>query len=417
MHSIEETAILNSSTSQFVLSNGLRCVHIADSSVAEMAGVFINAGSADDPADRHGLAHFVEHTVFKGTKRRSSWHINNRMEAVGGELNAYTSKEETFIYAVGPQGCTERAIELIADLVADATFQTREIDIERGVIADEIDTYLDSPSDAAYDDFEDMLFAGTPLGHNILGSRESIAAITGDDCRRFVEMNYTADNMVAFYIGAASRARVEQLCERHFGQITRLKPTPPPVSVPEPGLFNAARKIDSHQANTVGGSLTAGRCSPHRTALLLLANITGGTGMNALLNLELREKRGLVYSVESSTSFYRDTGMFTVSYGCDPHNEQRCRRVASTLLQSRLERFLTPRRIEAAKKQFIGQTVMRYDYRDTRAFNAARSLFFDGDACSLPRFIENVKSIDAETLRTVAESTFSPERFCWLTLQ
>lgn len=400
----------------YTLENGLRCVHIADRSAVEMAGVFVNAGSRNDPPHLPGTAHFVEHTIFKGTTRRSSWHVNNRMEAVGGELNAFTSKEETFVYTIGPRGCAARAIELLADLVGNATFPEREIEIERGVVVDEIDSYLDSPADAVYDDFEDLLFAGSALGHNILGSRESVGRITADDCRRFLNDNYTPENMVLFYTGAAPAARIRHLAERCFGALRRQAPAVRAATVPVAERFDCSRSIDAHQANTVTGVRCGGRNWDGRLALQLLTNILGGPGMNALLNLELREKRGLVYSVEATSTFFSDCGMFTVAYGCDPSNERRCRQIVRSVIESRLEPVMSPRRLAAAKKQLIGQTLLRNDYRDTFSFNMARNVFFKGRPADISEYTSRISELTADSLRPLIDDLLRPESFSTLTL-
>lgn len=382
-----------------------------------MAGVFVNAGSASDPDGHPGLAHFVEHTIFKGTRRRSSWHINNRMESVGGELNAFTAKEETFVYTIGPKGSTSRAIELLADLTIGATFPEHEIDVERGVITDEIDSYLDTPAEAVFDDFEDLLFAGSPLGHNILGSRRSVESIGPADCREFIRQNYTADNMVLFYVGPASASRFEALARRHFASLPQSAPIArTAANPPKRKPFDESRAINSHQANTVCGVLTGGRCCPDRVELRLLANILGGPGMNALLNLELREKRGLVYSVDASTTFYTNCGMLAIAFGCEPSNEKRCRNLIAGLLASRLPAMLTPRYVEAAKKQFIGQTILRNDYRDLRAFAAARSAFYSGgNPQPLSAYLDSVRAITPERLRDVAARYLDPAAMSRLT--
>lgn len=402
----------------FTLENGLKCVHIADNSDVELSGVFINAGSRNDPASCPGVAHFVEHTVFKGTARRSSWHINNRMESVGGEINAFTSKEETIIYAVAPRGNCGRAVELIADLVANASFPTREIEIERGVVIDEIDSYLDSPADSVFDDFEDSLFAGSSLGHNILGTKESVRAITTSDCKEFIASNYTPSNMVFFYAGPATRANLHRHVDRWLGSIARPDTTPLRNDYHANERFDLTKSIESHQANTVMGAAIDGRFSPLRPAYLLLANILGGPGMNALLNLELRERRGLVYSVDASTTFYTDCGMFAIAFGCDPDNEARCRSIVSDVLTSKLPSHLNERRLEAAKRQFLGQMRLRNDYRDSFSFNAARSLFYYGAAAvGAANFEDSIKRVTLDELRHIANRVIAPDSLSILTLR
>ncbi|MBO5243545.1 MAG: insulinase family protein, partial [Muribaculaceae bacterium] len=319
------------------LQNGLQCVIRYSTRTAEYCGLAINAGSRDDFAGMEGLAHFVEHTIFKGTSHRRAGHILNRMESVGGELNAYTTKELTMIYSVFPPKNLQRAMELIADLVAYSRFPDSELKKEREVVADEIDTYLDMPSDAVYDDFEDLVFAGSSLGHNILGSKKSIELFTPETCREYVSRNYVPGNMVLFYQGPEKPDKVINMAIRYFGVLNH--PVPErnrckPLCV-DP--FDVTRNIDSHQAHCVIGGRIPDMYSSHRTAIALLTNVIGGPGMNSLLNVALREKRGLVYGVEATAQFLTDAGLFTIYFGCDPEDASRCARLVDSVLRHVLD--------------------------------------------------------------------------------
>ncbi|MCM1111285.1 MAG: insulinase family protein [Clostridium sp.] len=394
------------------LPNGMRVIDIAaPESATDLCGVFIGAGTRDEPESRHGLAHFVEHTIFKGTTRRRAWAINNRMEAVGGELNAFTSKEETFVYAVGPAGTSARATELVADLIANATFPGREIDIERSVICDEIDSYRDTPADAVYDDFEDRLFAGSSLGHNILGTRDSVSEITSEDCRRFIDIFYTPGRMVAFHIGRTGPSRFLRQAESAFSLINRPENPLQRHSPPEVTRFDTVERHDSHQANTVIGCRLPGRDSSDRAALALLTNIVGGPGMNSLLNYELRERRGLVYSVDASMTLYSDCGMFAVAYGCDPEDDRRCRDLVRKVLRNRLHDFLTPRRVSAAIKQYLGQLTVSSDNRESLAFRQARSMLYRGRPTESGETASEIASLTPASLGRVASEWLDPGRF------
>lgn len=267
-----------SDISYHTLPCGMRMVHVHSRGAATaIAGITARVGSRDDGPEAHGIAHMVEHNIFKGTERRSSWHIINRMEAVGGELNAFTTKEETVVYSIYPAGNTARAAELIADLVQNSQFPQRELDKERQVIADEIDSYLDSPADAVYDDFDDLLFAGSSLGHNILGSKEDIGKITSEQCRAYLRQHYTADNMVAFYSGPEALARVLATFATRFNP-----PQSPSASTstaaqpPHTAPFHVRRSIDSHQDHNIIGARLPGMFSPERHCFALLTNILGG---------------------------------------------------------------------------------------------------------------------------------------------
>lgn len=258
------------------LSNGLRLVHLHQrASGAGFFGIAVRAGSSNETEDKFGLAHFVEHTIFKGTRRRSSWHVINRMETVGGELNAFTTKEETVVYSVFPSGCAARAIELIADLASESQFPARELDKEREVVTDEINSYRDTPSEAIYDDFEEYFYAGTPLAHNILGTPESVKGLDSGDCRKFLRDFYTADNMVAFYSGPQALSRIAPLAEKHFYALPARAAQRTGTESGAAQRFDISTAISSHQCHCLLGAGVPGLYSDKRHAVSLLANIIG----------------------------------------------------------------------------------------------------------------------------------------------
>ncbi len=360
--------------------SGLRLIALHRPGAAMgIAGIDVHVGSRDDDPGHHGLAHFVEHTIFKGTRRRSSWHIINRMEAVGGELGAFTTKEETVVYSLFPGGSPARAAELVADLAANSQFPAAQLDREREVVADEIDSYLDTPSDAVYDDFDDLLFAGSPLGHNILGNREALARFDSDICRRYLARWYVPANMVAFYAGPMRPDRAIAILERTLSAALPAGAAPArPSGIAAAPHFERDRSIGSHQSHTVAGARIPGLGDPRRHTIGLLTNILGGPGMNSLLNVELRERRGLVYNVEASTVMYTDTGAFTVYYGCDPDDEPRCRRLVTDTVARVADGYLTPRRLDLARKQYLGQMVVGSENTESRITAMARSLLLTG---------------------------------------
>lgn len=298
------------------LSNGMRLVARATSLPVEHCGVIINAGSRDEGPELHGLAHFVEHTIFKGTGSHKAAYVRDRMELVGGELNAYTTKEETAIYSTFPAGHLNRALALIAEMVTDANFPDTELSKEKLVVGEEIDTYLDTPSDAIFDDFEEIVYEGSPLAHNILGTRESLARFTSADCRRWLEERFTPGRMVFFYSGLTDPDKVFNLADKYFRGLTRpdtaLDRAVPPVNAPFERI-NDSR--ESFQAHTIIGTRIPGLLDPGRLDVALLANILGGPGMNSLLNVALRERYGLVYSIDASTSLMSDNGLLTIYFG------------------------------------------------------------------------------------------------------
>lgn len=398
------------------LSNGLMMVHRRCEGPVEYCGLTVNAGSRDETPDRHGLAHFVEHTIFKGTDRRRSWHIINRMEAVGGELNAFTTKEETTLYSVFPAGNLARAVELQADLVTRSRFPRPEIDREREVVADEINSYLDSPSEAIFDDYDDLIYAGSELGHNILGTTASIEAFTPGTCRDYLSRYYVPSNMVFFYMGGATPEKAFRVAERHLAPLDHPMPERrriTPATVPN---FNITRPIDSHQAHTIIGARIPGIHSDRRYAIALLSNMLGGPGMNSLLNVALRERRGMVYTVDTSTALYTDCGTFTIYFGCDPGDTSRCLRIVNNLLRRISDSPVSSRTLTAAKKQYLGQLTVASDNREHLALSTARATLYHGRAIAPEEVAERINAVSPQELNEAA-SLIIPERCSTLTLR
>lgn len=391
------------------LSSGLRIVHRRDKGApVDYCGVMAGVGARDDGADTPGLAHFVEHTIFKGTLKRSAWHILNRMESIGGELNAYTTKEETVVYCAAPASHHLRAIELIADLVCNSRFPEAELRKERDVVADEINSYLDSPADAVIDDFEDLIYAGTPLGHNILGTEEALPRFTPERCREYLLRSFNASNIVVFYCGPASPERIAKVVEKYFAPLPAGSPVcRTPLSLPEPG-FDRTRQLPLHQAHVAMGAIAPSMRSPERFAFSLLNNIIGGPGMNSLLNLDLREHRGLVYTVEASLGLLSDTGLMCIYFGCDPEDAERCRRLILDRLSSLASEPLSERYVTAAKKQYIGQLTVASDNRESTIISSARAAMAYGGISPSSALIERISAITPEMLRSAAEKIANP---------
>lgn len=392
----------NENVTYATLACGLRMVHRHYAGLTEYCGVTIDAGSRDDGMETPGLAHFVEHTIFKGTSHHAANYIINRMETVGGELNAFTTKEETSVYAVMPAGNVARAMALLADIITDSTFPSREIDREREVISDEIDSYLDSPAEAVYDQFEDLIFSGNQLGHNILGTHDSIRGIDTCTCRNYIRRLYTAPNMVLFYMGPVSANRFFKLAEKHFSTLNPDAPVKSRTTPSQCAPFVRNESIDSHQAHTVMGVHVPGLHWDGRFALALCTNIIGGPGMNSRLNVALRERRGLVYTVEASTSLMSDCGLTTIYYGCDPDDTDRCMRLVNTELRKLAESPLTERALEAAKRQYLGQLAISSDNKENLALAMARATLHYGRTSSTAETTGLISAISAEQLRDAA---------------
>lgn len=402
-------------TTCFSLDNGLRCVHRQVPGAADCCGVIIDAGSRDEPTPDQGLAHFVEHTIFKGTSRRKSWHIINRMESVGGELNAYTTKESTAVYTLAPRGNLARSVELLADLIASSSFPAAELDKEREVVADEIDSYLDMPSEAVIDEFDELFFAGNPLAHNILGTEKTVATFKSADCRRWLDTRYSPSRMVFFYSGAMNVRQVAQCVSRHFSALNRtehpLMRTQPDAVAP----FDAERPVGSHQAHTLMGCPIGGMGSDDRFAMSLLTNIVGGPGMNSLLNVALRERRGLVYNVEAMTTRYTDCGVFAVYFGCDHADTRQCTDLTLDIISSLRTQPLTPRRLLAAKRQFAGQLALASENRENDALAMGKAVLYHGSVLEPSEMRRRIDELTADDLYRCAQQ-LDPARFSRLTL-
>lgn len=377
-------------------------MHITTANQVAWCGLAINAGSRDESEGQHGLAHFVEHTIFKGTTHRRAWHILNRMERVGGELNAYTTKEGTMLYSVFPHQHLERAIDLLADLVQWSVFPQEELDRERDVVLEEAASYRDTPSDAVYDDFEDLLLARSELGHNILGKKEDLQNLTRQDCMHYLKTLYVPGNMAFFSVGPERPERVFRWAEKYFGGMSHAQAPRQRVVPPVVAPFKHCIHIGTHQAHTIVGARVPDMNHPLRHALMLLNNILGGPGMNSLLNVELRERRGYVYTVESALTLLSDCGWLEIYLGCDADDVRSSLHVIDRIT-SRLSRELLPeRRLEAYKKQYCGQLVVAADNTEFLAMRAGRGLLYHGHVAAVDDTIARIQAVTPEEITQVA---------------
>ena len=346
--------------------NGLRVILQQTSSQVAYCGYAVNAGTRDEEPDTPGMAHFIEHMLFKGTTHRKAWHILNRMEYVGGDLNAFTNKEETVIYCSFMKQDFSRAAELLTDLVFHSVFPEHEMEKECEVIIDEIKMYEDTPAELIFDDFEDLIFAGHPLGRNILGNAEYLRSYGKADADVFFHHYYKPDNMVFFVMGNYTIEQVIREVEKCTYEIA----TDPVVLYRQQPSFSPARRLNinkqSHQAHVMMGGRAYDGKSNKRVALNLINNILGGPGMNSRLNIALREHRGLVYEIESNYTPYTDIGTFSIYFGCDHDDVERCIDLVFKELKLFREQRLSDSQIRVAKKQFIGQIgVSSYNKRST----------------------------------------------------
>ena len=392
------------------LSNGLRIIHLPTNSQVAYCGFAVNAGARDEQTHEHGLAHFVEHTLFKGTRKRKAWHILNRMENVGGELNAYTSKESTFIYAIFMDKDFKRAVELMSDLIINSQFPENELKKECEVIIDEIQSYEDSPSELIFDDFENLLFDGHPLGHHILGKKSTLKSFDTGNGKSFLEHFYVAENMVFFSMSQHDFKQILKIAEHYLMQIPSRK-TPilrekPPVVLPQ----HIQKKKQTHLSHVIIGGRTYDMYDKNRYPLFLLNNIVGGPGMNSRLNVLLREKNGLVYQIESNITSYTDTGVFTIYFGTDPKNRERAISLVEKEIASLRSNKLTTTRLAAAKKQAIGQLGIAGDNKESLFLGLGKSFLHYNRYETLPEVIAKIEQITAEQILETANEILYPNK-------
>ena len=443
----------------YTLDNGLRIIHLPSDSQVVYCGYQINAGTRNEEPGEEGLAHFCEHVTFKGTERRKAWHILNCLESVGGDLNAYTNKEGTVYYSAILKEHIARAVDLLSDIVFHSVYPQAEIDKEVEVICDEIESYNDSPAELIYDEFENILFKGSPLGHNILGTAEQVRAFKTEDALRFTRKLYRPDNAIFFaygdidfkklvkLIGRAladdeSGKLAEEGCHADFAddadfsgdtgisegrdsENTQMSQAPQMTQISR-GAMDSRDSMDSpagqtiviqkntHQAHVMIGTRAYDVNDDRRMPLYLLNNMLGGPGMNAKLNLALREHNGLVYTVESTMVSYGDTGTWSIYFGCDEHDVKRCLRLVRKELDKFMQKPLSDAQLKAAKKQIKGQIGVACDNRENFALDFGKSFLHYGWEKNVDRLYEQVDAITATQIQAVAQELFDKDRLTTL---
>lgn len=444
----------------YTLDNGLRIIHLPSDSKVVYCGYQINAGTRNEEPGEEGLAHFCEHVTFKGTERRKAWHILNCLESVGGDLNAYTNKEGTVYYSAILKEHIARAVDLLTDIVFHSVYPQAEIDKEVEVICDEIESYNDSPAELIYDEFENIIFKGSPLGHNILGTAEQVRSFKTEDALRFTRKLYRPDNAIFFAYGdidfkklvklirkaladddsgkvAENAANsVGKLAEEKLPQISQITQisggensitteksvssvkSVGPENYPSVGKEIAGQTIvmqkNTHQAHVMIGTRAYDVNDSRRMPLYLLNNMLGGPGMNAKLNLALREHNGLVYTVESTMVAYGDTGIWSIYFGCDEHDVKRCLRLVRKELDKFMQKPLSEAQLKAAKKQIKGQVGVACDNRENFALDFGKSFLHYGWEKNVDRLYEQVDEITAEQIQAVAQELFDKDRLTTL---
>ena len=440
----------------YTLDNGLRIIHLPSDSKVVYCGYQINAGTRNEEPGEEGLAHFCEHVTFKGTERRKAWHILNCLESVGGDLNAYTNKEGTVYYSAILKEHIARAVDLLTDIVFHSVYPQAEIDKEVEVICDEIESYNDSPAELIYDEFENILFKGSPLGHNILGTAEQVRSFKTEDALHFTRKLYRPDNAIFFAYGDIDFKKLVKLIRKALGECPKGRelacsadcksaetPTEERIAEETPtgetpteemeagdanhkvqsSKFNVQSKVagktivmqkNTHQAHVMIGTRAYDVNDDRRMPLYLLNNMLGGPGMNAKLNLALREHNGLVYTVESTMVAYGDTGTWSIYFGCDEHDVKRCLRLVRKELDKFMQKPLSDAQLKAAKKQIKGQIGVACDNRENFALDFGKSFLHYGWEKNVDRLYEQVDAITAAQIQAVAQELFDKDRLTTL---
>lgn len=391
----------------------MRIIHATNHSPISYCGLLINAGTRDELDNESGMAHFTEHMLFKGTQKRRPHHILNRMEDVGGELNAFTTKEETAIYTIFYEEYLERSMELLADIIFNSQFSETQLERERIVILDEINSYLDTPSALIYDDFEQVVFNNHALGKPILGTPESLMNITSEAMKAYVQRQFKPDRMVFFSVGKTPFSKVIKKAEKHLNVYITTATSEPKVRVapPEVPAKSIAMEKETHQMHYIIGRKTCDMFHPDRATLYLLNSILGGLGMNSRLNNSLREKNGLVYTVESTHALYSDSGLFSIYFGCDPKNTKKCVNLIHKEFQKLKQTLLTPYQLSKAKKQLKGELGIAFENKENTALDMAKSFLHFGRYINLAEASKQIEHVTAQQIQSLANELLSIDEF------
>ncbi len=386
----------------YILPNGIRGIHRQVRSGVTHCGLFINAGTRDERKEEIGLAHFTEHALFKGTTHRKAFHINCRLENLGGELNAFTTKEDTTIHATTLRGDFSKSVELIADIAFHSIYPDRELEREKEVIYDEINTYKDAPAEMIYDTFEEMIFAGSELGHNILGTKRDVKLFGGDTIRCFTERCYTTDEMVFSSIGNISPKRIEEVALRYFGDIPASRRDfvreQPSLVAP----FDKSVKRHSHQTHCIMGGRAYGLGDKRRLPLALLVNILGGPSANSLLNMVVRERHGLTYNIEAGYTPYVDSGIVSIYFSSEKSNTDKVVNLIHELTTKLCREPLSARQLSMAKKQFGAQLAISMESNEGYMLGVGKSFLVHNSVDTTEEVYRKVMSLTTSDIMDVA---------------
>ncbi|NOU48409.1 MAG: insulinase family protein [Bacteroidales bacterium] len=392
----------------FRFPNGIRLIHRESAGAVAHAGLMIDTGTRDELPGENGMAHLIEHMMFKGTKKRKAYHVLSRLEHIGGDLNAFTTKEETCIHASFISPYYERVIELFSDIFFHSTFPEQELEKEKDVIIDEIKSYKDSPAEEILDEFENLLFHGHPIGRNILGSEENLLKFTRNDIVQFIHNNYSTEKIVIASVGTIKFEVLKKLINKYFegiGAVTVSSNREVFLGY-EPGSRTEIRH--NYLSHCMIGNVAYNRKDPKKHALILLNNILGGQGLNSRLNLNIREKYGFTYTIESQFSSYSDTGMFAVYFGTDPKSVSRTISLVHKELEKLRNEKIGSLQLHRAKLQLIGQLAINFESGLTEMLSIARSHLLFDKVDNMEEVIRKINNLTAEQLLEAANRTFDP---------
>lgn len=398
----------------YVLPNGIKIVHKQKDSEVSFCGVMIGTGSKDENDDEHGITHLIEHTLFKGTKKRKAYHILSYMENIGGEINAYTTKEETCIHTSFYNNYYERSLELLSDILYNSTFPEVEIEKEKRVIIDEINSYRDTPMEIIYDEFEEKIFINNPIGRSVLGSEESLKNITREKIFKFIERNYPTDKTVISSVGNIKFEKLIKLVEKYFGNIPPKKTINSKPIIIDYKPFNLVKKKNTHQSHCIIGNIAYDVKHPDRYAMLLLNNILGGPGMNSRLNVLLREKNAFAYNIDSNYTAYTDTGIFTVYFGTDAKNIDRSIKLIKKEFEKFQEKPLTNFQLNKAKRQLIGQIAISSENSEHLMLTMAKSCLIYDKVFSMDEIKALIEKITPDQICRIANDVLNENKLSYL---
>jgi predicted Zn-dependent peptidase len=401
----------------FTLSNGLRVVFKPEALPIAHACIVINAGTRDESPEQFGIAHFTEHLIFKKTAKRSTNQILNRLELVGADLNAYTTKEYTCIHASFLNEHLNRTLDLFEDIIFHSTFPENEIEKEKGIILDEIASYQDSPEDAIADDFEDLIYVDHELGHNILGDEKSLVGLSKKDFEKFAKDYYQPENMVIGITGNYSYNKIKKIVERYYGDLPNhshnQKRTTPRAGTPRKLILD--RPIN--QVHYMLGSKGYSMHDPKKTGLMVLNNMLGGIGMSSRLNLEIREKHGIAYTIESNYTTYSDTGIFSVYFGTETDKMQQAYKLVLKEFKKLRDKKLSANQLKQSKNKFIGQIALGEENRIALIIAMAKNIIDYGDVETLPKIYERINNVTADDIWNISNEILDPNNLNSLIFQ